>query len=357
MEEYKIIKRRIKKINVVENADTFDIQTRNHNFFANRILVHNCEIILRIRSLCNLTEVVVRSGDTLKTLLRKVRLATILGTIQSTLTNFSYVSSEWKKNAEEERLLGVSLTGILDSKLLNGMDEDGTFNPNGRTEKLLKKLKNEAIETNKELSGSLGINPAAAITCVKPSGTVSQLVDSSSGIHARYSPFYIRRVKGDKKDPLARFMKEKGFSVEDDYLQPEHTYVFSFPQKSPKNSVFSKDRTAIQQLELWKVYQDFWCEHKPSITVNVQEHEWLDVGAWVYRNFDYMSGVSFLPYDGHSYRQAPYEEITEDEYKEMENLMPKNIDWTEFQEEEDKTTGAQELSCTAGACEVVNIGK
>jgi len=356
MEEYKIVKSGIRKINVVENKDTFDIQTKNHNFFANKTLVHNSEIILRPRGLCNLSEVVIRDGDTAKTLKEKVRLATIFGTMQSTLTKFDYVSKEWKNNCDEERLLGVSLTGILDSKLTNGMDSDGTFNPNGRTEKLLKELRNVAIETNKEWSKKFSINQAAAITCVKPSGTVSQLVDSASGIHARHSPYYIRRVKGDKKDPLAKFMKDQGFIQEDDYLQPNHTTVFSFPVKAPVDSVITADRTAIQQLELWKVYQDHWCEHKPSITVNVKENEWMGVGAWVFENFDRMSGVSFLPYDGHSYRQAPYEEITQEKYEEMAIQMPTNVSWTNFQEDEDLTSGSQELACSSGICEIVDIG-
>ena len=266
------------------------------------------EIILRSREFCNLSEVVVRPKDTEDTLLRKVKLATILGTFQSTLTNFKYVSKDWKKNCVEERLLGVSLTGIMDNKWtagkLNGLDS------------LLKNLKQMSVDTNKDWSKKLKINHSAAITCVKPSGTVSQLVDSASGIHARHNPYYIRTVRGDKKDPLTKMMVEEGFPNEDDVMKPNDTTVFSFPIKCSPDAVFRQDLTAIEQLELWKTYQVHWCEHKPSVTISVKEEEWIDVGAWVYKNFDLMSGVSFLPYSEHTYKQAPYQDCDEKEYNE-----------------------------------------
>lgn len=313
------------------------------------------EIILRDRQFCNLSEVVVRPGDTLDQLKEKVRAASILGTLQSTLTDFRYLSKTWKDNCEEERLLGVSLTGIMDHPVLSGCKgpkkKDGF--PHGKTlEKLLKELKEVCIETNKEWAAKLGINQSTAITCVKPSGTVSQLVDSASGIHPRYSDYYIRTVRADKKDPLAEFMVQQGFPVEPDVTKPDTTLVFSFPVKSPKGSVLRDDLTAIDQLEIWKVYAEHWCEHKPSITVYVREHEWLDVGAWIYRNFDICSGISFLPHTDHSYRQAPYQEITEEAYTAAMAAMPKGVNFDELTESEDSTTGQQELACTGGACEL-----
>ena len=304
------------------------------------------EIILRSREFCNLSEVVVRPEDTEHTLLNKVRLATILGTFQSTLTNFKYVSKDWKKNCVEERLLGVSLTGIMDNKWtagkLNGLDV------------LLKNLKQMSVDTNKEWSKKLKINQSAAITCVKPSGTVSQLVDSASGIHARHNPFYIRTVRGDKKDPLTKMMVEQGFPAEDDVMKPHDTTVFSFPIKCSPDAVFRQDLTAIEQLELWKTYQVHWCEHKPSVTISVKEEEWIDVGAWVYKNFDLMSGVSFLPYSEHTYKQAPYQDCNEKEYKDLLNKMPTSVDWNKLSEYEksDMTVGSQELACSAGSCEI-----
>ena len=304
------------------------------------------EIILRSREFCNLSEVVVRPEDTEHTLLNKVRLATILGTFQSTLTNFKYVSKDWKKNCVEERLLGVSLTGIMDNKWtagkLNGLDV------------LLKNLKQMSVDTNKEWSKKLKINQSAAITCVKPSGTVSQLVDSASGIHARHNPFYIRTVRGDKKDPLTKMMVEQGFPAEDDVMKPNDTTVFSFPIKCSPDAVFRQDLTAIEQLELWKTYQVHWCEHKPSVTISVKEEEWIDVGAWVYKNFDLMSGVSFLPYSEHTYKQAPYQDCNEKEYKDLLNKMPTSVDWNKLSEYEksDMTVGSQELACSAGSCEI-----
>ena len=304
------------------------------------------EIILRSREFCNLSEVVVRPKDTEDTLLRKVKLATILGTFQSTLTNFKYVSKDWKKNCVEERLLGVSLTGIMDNKWtagkLNGLDV------------LLKNLKQMSVDTNKDWSKKLKINHSAAITCVKPSGTVSQLVDSASGIHARHNPYYIRTVRGDKKDPLTKMMVEEGFPAEDDVMKPNDTTVFSFPIKCSPDAVFRQDLTAIEQLELWKTYQVHWCEHKPSVTISVKEEEWIDVGAWVYKNFDLMSGVSFLPYSEHTYKQAPYQDCDEKEYNDLLNKMPITVDWNKLSEDEksDMTVGSQELACSSGSCEI-----
>ena len=304
------------------------------------------EIILRSREFCNLSEVVVRPEDTEDSLLRKVRLATILGTIQSTLVNFKYVSKEWKKNCEEERLLGVSLTGIMDNKWTAGKI-------NG-LEVLLENLKKMAVETNKEWADKIGIKQAAAITCVKPSGTVSQLVDSASGIHARHNPHYIRTVRGDKKDPLTKMMVDMGFPAEDDVMKPHDTTVFSFPIKCSPDAVFRQDMTAIEQLELWKTYQVHWCEHKPSVTISVKEEEWIEVGAWVYKNFDLMSGVSFLPYSEHTYKQAPYQDCTLLEYSELVKKMPTEVNWGKLSDYEktDMTIGSQELACSAGSCEI-----
>ena len=309
------------------------------------------EIILRDREFCNLTEVVVRNNDTLKTLKEKVRLATILGTWQSTLTNFRYLSGEWKKNCEEERLLGVSLTGVMDNDLTNGRKG------NGKLAELLDELKQVAIETNKQYAKKLGINQSAAITCVKPSGTVSQLVDAASGIHPRHSDFYVRTVRADNKDPLCQFMKDMGFPYEPDVMKPEHVTVFSFPINSPKTSVKRDEMSAIEQLEHWLIYQRHWCEHKPSITVTVREDEWMEVGAWVYKYFDEVSGVSFLPYSDHVYKQAPYQECTEKEYKELTKKIPKGIDWSNLKsyEETDNTAGSQTFACSGNSCEIVDI--
>ena len=308
------------------------------------------EIILRSKQFCNLSEVVVRRDDTLDSLKRKVRIASILGTLQATLTDFRYLSKEWKKNTEEEALLGVSLTGIMDHPVLNASGSNTT-----KTATWLRELKAVAVETNKAWAKRLGINHSSAITCVKPSGTVSQLVDSASGIHPRYSEYYIRTVRADKKDPLAQFMVDNGFPVEDDVTKPDTTSIFSFPVKSPDGSVLRNDRTAIEQLELWKVYATEYCEHKPSITVYVRENEWMEVGAWVYSNFDMCSGVSFLPHTDHSYRQAPYQEIDEETYDQMVADMPVDINWegVTAYEEDDNTTASQELACTGGACEIV----
>ena len=306
------------------------------------------EIILRNREFCNLSEVVVRATDTRTSLLEKVRLATILGTFQSTLINFKYVSAAWRKNCEEERLLGVSLTGIMDCKVTNGKG------PPASLPCVLQDLRNEAIKTNEEFAKKIGINQSVAVTCVKPSGTVSQLVDAASGIHARHNPYYVRTVRGDKKDPLTRMMMDAGFPVEDDQTNPSHTSVFSFPMKVDNSAVFRTDLSAIEQLELWLVYQKYWCEHKPSITVSVKESEWLDVGAWVYKHFDYMSGVSFLPFSEHTYKQAPYQDIQKDEYEVLIKKMPKEVEWSKLSDYEktDMTIASQELACAAGFCEI-----
>ena len=299
------------------------------------------EIILRDKQFCNLTEVVVRENDTESTLTKKVRLATILGTIQSTLTNFQFLSSEWLKNTSEERLLGVSLTGIMDAKITNSPDP-----------KMLERLRDVSRTTNEEYAKQFDIQPSASITCVKPSGTVSQLVDSASGIHARHNNFYIRRIRMDKKDPIYDYLKSMGVSVEDEVFRPDSTAVFSFPMKAPKNAILRNDKTAIEQLEIWLIYQRHWCEHKPSVTISVRDDEWPEVGSWVWKHFDEISGVSFLPYSNHTYQQAPYEDCSEEEYKEQLAKTPSRIDWADFLEQEDNTTGQQTLACTAGACEI-----
>jgi len=311
------------------------------------------EIILRPYQFCNLSEVVVRATDNLETLENKVRLATILGTFQATLTDFKYIRKIWKDNTEEERLLGVSLTGILDNQLMSG--KSAMFGMNIKT--TLQTLKDKAIETNKHMSKSLGIPQAAAITCVKPSGTVSQLVDSASGIHARHNPYYIRTVRGDNKDPLTQFMIAQGIPAEPDVMKPDSTTVFSFPMQSPAGAVCRTDMTAIEQLELWLMYQRHWCEHKPSVTISVKEEEWMDVGSWVYEHFDEVSGISFLPFSEHTYQQAPYQDITSIEYDEAKIKMPEKINWSLLSdfEKEDTTSGGRELACTAGVCEVVDL--
>jgi len=300
------------------------------------------EIILRSREFCNLSEVVVCSGDKITDIAKKVKLATMLGTIQSTLTNFKYLPREWKKNCEEERLLGVSLTGIMDNPL--------TANP---SPKELIYLRSIAIETNKAFAGEIGINPSASITCVKPSGTVSQLVDSASGIHARHSPYYIRRVRMDRKDPMTTFMQDLEWVWEPDITKPNDTVVFSFPMQSPQDCVTRHKQSAIQQLEVWKIYQEHWCQHKPSITISVKENEWLDVGAWVFNNFEIMSGVSFLPHSDHNYKQAPYEDCNRRTFKQLSSKMHE-ADWSNLNqyEAEDYTIASQELACVAGSCEI-----
>ena len=301
------------------------------------------EIILRPKQFCNLTEVVIRSKDTVDVLRKKIEVATFLGTLQSTLTNFRYLSKGWVHNTEEERLLGVSLTGIMDNPL--------TANPEPS---MLEELRDHAINVNKRFSKELGIGMSAAITCVKPSGTVSQLVNSASGIHPRFSRFYIRTVRADKRDPLYTFMSDRGFKVEDELFHSDSTAVFSFPMKSPEEAIVVNDTSAISQLELWKKYANHWCEHKPSITVYVKENEWLSVGDWVYKNFDTLSGVSFLPYTDHVYKQAPYQPITEEEYEREKEEMPREVDWSKLSqfEKEDMTTSTKEFACTSGQCEL-----
>jgi len=332
-----------------------DRRDSNHSFGTNPC----SEIILRDKEFCNLTEVVVRPEDTPETLSAKVRLATILGTWQATLTNFRYLSKEWKTNCDDEALLGVSLTGIMDNQYTNGSYDDTKEVQaiQDQLPALLTKLKEVAVETNKKVAKQIGIQPSAAITCVKPSGTVSQLVDAASGIHARHSPFYIRTVRGDKKDPLCQFLVEKGIPHESDVTKPEHTWVFSFPIKTSENAICRNDKTAIQQLEFWKLYQEHWCEHKPSVTITVKEEEWIEVGAWVFKNFDMISGISFLPYSDHSYKQAPYQECSENQYLQMMDTMPQDIDWNELSkyEIEDNTRGSQEYACSGDKCEIVDI--
>ena len=302
------------------------------------------EIILRPYQFCNLTEVVVRAEDTPETLGEKIRIATILGTYQSTLTHFPYLRKIWQKNTEEERLLGVSLTGILDNKWMGEVSDS--------TRATLEQLRQISVDANLHYSKLLGINQSTAITCVKPSGTVSQLVNSASGIHARHSDYYIRRVRGDKKDPLTKFLTEQGIPTEDCVMRPDSTAVFSFPMKAPDNARTRDHLTAIEHLELWMMYQRHWCEHKPSVTISVKEDEWMDVGAWVWRNFDEISGISFLPWDGGSYRQAPYEECSKEQYEELLAKMPSTIAWDNLKEEDDNVEGAQTLACVAGHCEI-----
>lgn len=307
------------------------------------------EIILRPNQFCNLSEVIIRESDSIKDIENKIELATILGTIQSTLVNFPYLRKIWQKNTEEERLLGVSLTGLMDSKIFH-LD-------NPELPKILENLKNIAIDTNKKWADELGIQQSVAVTCVKPSGTVSQLVDSSSGIHARHSNYYIRTVRGDNKDPLTQFMIKQGVPNEPDITKPESTTIFSFPQKSPDSAITRNELTAIQQLELWLIFQRHWCEHKPSVTITVKEDEWLEVGAWVYKHFDEVSGISFLPHSDHTYKQAPYQECDKETYEKMLSIMPKKIDWSKLSEfeSEDTTKGTSTFACSGTVCEIVDI--
>lgn len=309
------------------------------------------EIILHSGQFCNLTEVVVRAEDTVQDIAQKIIFATILGTFQSTLTKFDPVRlrPHWEENTKRERLLGVSLTGIMDNPVLRMGDPQ-----------ILQVLKRVAVETNQIWSKVLGIEPSAAITCVKPSGTVSQLVDSASGIHPRHAKYYIRTVRGDKKDPLTQFMIQKGIPHEDCVRKPQTTVVFSFPMKSPDGAVTRNDYSAVEHLKIWSQFQKFWCEHNPSVTINVREEEWPEVGAFVWNEFDNMSGVSFLPHSEHSYQQAPYQDITEEQYNELMARMPQKLDWSElgqFERGEDNVTSTQELACVAGACEITSIGK
>ena len=317
----------------------------NHEFGTNPC----SEIILRPYQFCNLTEVVVRATDTIKDLERKVKLATILGTIQSSYTKFPYLRKVWQRNTEEERLLGVSLTGIMDNQLMT--------TENHKLAGVLDGLRNVAVDTNAEYAALLDIPQSAAITCFKPSGTVSQLVDSASGIHARHSPYYIRTVRGDNKDPLTQFMIDKGVPNEPCVFKADTTTVFSFPVQSPPMAMTRDDMTAIDQLETWLMYQRYWCEHKPSVTISVRDDEWLDVGAFVYKHFDEMSGVSFLPHSDHTYQQAPYQDCSKEEYEELLKTMPKKIDWNKLSEyeQEDNTKSSQTFACSGDVCEVVDI--
>lgn len=310
------------------------------------------EIILRPYQFCNLSEVVIREKDTKKDIERKVELATILGTWQSTLTDFKYLRKIWKDNTEEERLLGVSLTGQFGHKFMSGKDDIVML------ESFLMSMRDKARAVNKEEAGKIGIPESAAITCVKPSGTVSQLVGVSSGMHPWHSPYYIRTVRGSKGDPISTFLKEVGIPVEDDVMKPNDTYVFSFPVKAPEGAIIRNDLTAIEHLNIWLVYQRAWCEHKPSITVSVKEEEWMDVGAWVYKNFDEVSGISFLPHSDHTYKQAPYQEVSKEDYEALVAKMPKNIRWEDlsFYETEDGTSPSATLACSSdGNCELVDI--
>ena len=301
------------------------------------------EIILRSAGLCNLSEVIIRAEDTVEDLKKKIRIATIIGTFQSTLTNFRYVRPIWKHNAEEERLLGVSLTGIMDNKFFSTCTDN--------LKNSLEDLKQYAISVNQEFAERLGIPPSVAITTIKPSGTVSQLVDSSSGIHPRYSQYYIRTVRADNKDPLADFLKSQGIPHEPDVTKPDNVTVFSFPQKAPEGAVLRENLSAIEQLEHYLLFNKHWAEHNCSITVYVREHEWMEVGAWVYKNFNNLGGVSFLPYSDHSYKQAPYQPCSKEEYESALDKMP-TIDWSKFVEIEDTLQNTKELACVAGVCEI-----
>ena len=317
----------------------------NHEFGTNPC----SEIILRNGQLCNLTECVVRATDTVEDLERKVRIATILGTIQSTFTKLPYLRKVWQKNTEEERLLGVSMTGIMDNPLMTTSNEG--------LETTLEHLKQIAVTTNAKWAKRLGIPASTAISCVKPSGTVSQLVDSASGIHARHSAYYIRTVRGDNKDPLTQFMSDQGIPNEPDVMKPDQTTVFSFPMKAPEGAIVTADMSAIEQLEMWLAYQRSWCEHKPSVTINVKSDEWFEVGAFVYKHFDEMSGVSFLPYNEHTYQQAPYQECLATDYHILLDQMPDSIDWDKLSEyeQEDNTAGSQTLACSGDSCEIVDL--
>lgn len=346
--------RRFVKVLSVQDAEPCETycftEPKNGTGTFNGIVTGNSEIVLRPYQFCNLTEVVARADDTLDSLRHKVHVATILGTFQATLTDFKYLRKIWETNTKEEALLGVSITGILDHPVLGTTTEESA--------QWQQVLKEQAIESNREMAKALGIEQSKAITCVKPSGTVSQLVDSASGIHARHSKYYVRTVRGDKKDPLTQFLIEHGVPCEDDVMNPSSTVVFSFPQKSPEGAVTRDSLDALSHLKLWLHYQVNWCEHKPSVTITVKEHEWIDVGAWVFKNFDYLSGISFLPFSEHSYKQAPYQECTKEEYEALLAKIPQEIDWAKLSEyeTEDTTTGSQEMACSGGVCEIVDIG-
>ena len=344
--------RRFVRVASIEPLDRFEMtycfsEPKTSRGTFNGIVTGNSEIILRPYAFCNLSEVVARADDTLETLKEKVEIAAIIGTIQSTYTHFPYLRPIWQENTEAERLLGVSLTGIMDCPLLNNVNSAET----------LEYLRQVVVDTNKEWAEKLGVAQSTATTAVKPSGTVSQLVDSASGIHARHSEYYIRTVRGDNKDPLTQLMKDQGIPHEPCVMKPDSTTVFSFPQKAPASAVTRNDMSALEQLELWLVYQRHWCEHKPSVTVSVRDEEWLDVGAWVFRHFDEVSGISFLPYSDHTYQQAPYQDCTKEQYEAMLALMPAEMDWSKLgdYEVEDTTKGSQTLACASGVCELVDL--
>lgn len=341
--------------NVINRSNEF----RKNNFGENKNIRYRdlnydwgcnpcSEIILRDKEFCNLTEVVIRDNDDEKLLIKKIKLATILGTFQSTLTNFRFISKKWSTNTEDERLLGVSLTGIMDNTITSGK------NGIDKLKNLLTNLRKQSIQTNIDFSEKIGIKTSTAITCIKPSGTVSSLVNSAAGIHGRHSLYYIRSVRADKKDPLAQLLIDSNIPHEEDKMRPDSTWVFYFPIKSPKNAVMRDEMSAIEQLNIWLLYQMYWCEHKPSVTVSVKEDEWMKTGSWVYDNFEWVSGISFLPFSEHSYDQAPYQECTEEEYLTMIEKMPVKIDWDKLvdYEKNDMTTGSQELSCAAGGCDI-----
>jgi ribonucleoside-diphosphate reductase alpha chain len=328
-------------------AKKFGRRDPNYDFGTNPC----SEIILRPNQFCNLTEVVIRGTDSAPNIERKIRLASKLGTIQSTLTKFPYLRKVWATNTDEERLLGVGLTGIMDNELTNGRQGHEML------ANILEIFRDAAVETNKAFAAEIGIPQSVAVTCVKPSGTVSQLVDSASGIHARHNDYYIRTVRGDNKDPLTMLLKDSGFPNEPCVMKPDATTVFSFPVKAPDGCVTRTEMTAVEQLNMWLIYQRHWCEHKPSVTITVKEDEWMDVGAFVYEYFDEMSGVSFLPHSDHTYRQAPYQDCTKEEYEELDAKMPKVIDWNRLAEfeKEDNTKGSQTLACAADGCEIVDL--
>ena len=328
-----------------KQAEKYGRRDPNYEFGTNPC----SEIILRPYQFCNLTEVVVRGTDTVDDLERKVKLATILGTVQSSFTKFPYLRKVWQRNTEEERLLGVSLTGIMDNKLLTSRNKG--------LEETLEHLREVAVSTNLDYSNRLGIPQSTSITCVKPSGTVSQLVDSASGIHARHSNYYVRTVRGDNKDPLTQFMKDQGIPNEPCVFKGDTTTVFSFPVKSPNKAITRNDMTAIEQLEMWLTYQRSWCEHKPSVTISVRDDEWMDVGAFVYKHFDEMSGVSFLPHSDHTYQQAPYQDCGKHDYEMLLSCMPDKIDWSKLSEyeQEDNTVAMQTMACSGDVCEIVDL--
>lgn len=303
------------------------------------------EIILRPYQFCNLSSCIVRSDDDMDTLERKIRIAAILGTFQASLTNFPYLRKVWQKNTEEEALLGVSMTGILDNALLNNPDD-------AELPKRLERLRDVAVATNAEFANAVGINQSVAVTAIKPEGTVSQLCSTASGIHPQHSKYYIRRVRADNKDPLTQFMIQSGFVAEPCVMKPDSTTVFSFPVKVAEGALLREELSALQHLKLWLLFQRHYCEHKPSVTISVKENEWMDVGAWTYKHFDEVTGVSFLPYDGGTYKQAPYEECTEEQYNQLKMLVPDSVDWENFKEYDDNVEGAQMLSCTAGGCSI-----